>query len=226
MPAEAHMTLLPFSNTVSTPRSFTSDKFELGRRIGALPTPNGETALFDATLTAVETLEAARPKGRRAVVVLTDGIDNTSRRRVEEVIDRARETRTTLHLVGLGQPGDLDEKTMREMAEKTGGKYYPARNAADLQLHFRDVAEELGATYTVTFPSRRPIHDGTSRGIDISVVRGGKAVSARASYDYQVHGVVVAQMHPGVYLGLLALLGVLLALPMGMRRLYRFYGGA
>ena len=44
--------------------------------------------------------------------------------------------------------------------------------------------------------------------------------------SYKVHGLVVAEMHPFVYLGLLAVLLALLALPAGIRRLNRFYGGA
>jgi hypothetical protein len=84
----------------------------------------------------------------------------------------------------------------------------------------------LQTAYTVTFKSRRPVHDGTSRGVDVSVVRSGVRVSNVASTDYAVHGMVVPKMEQGVYLVLLGLLGVLLAIPIGIRKLYRFYGGA
>lgn len=261
----ARMTLLPFSSTISTPGNFTESKGDLQVRISRLR-PEGETALFDAVFAAVATLEAGNPPGKRAVVALTDGIDNSSRRRVAEVIDRAREARIPVHMLGLGRPGELDEKTMRDMArqtggefhharneadliqifealsiqlhddgfdekslrqlaETTGGKFYHARNASDLQLYYRDLAEELQSTYTVTFASRRQVHDGTARGIDISVVRNGTRLSPVASFDYQVHGVVVSKLHQGVYLALLAGIGVLLAVPVGIRKLYRFYGG-
>ena len=43
--------------------------------------------------------------------------------------------------------------------------------------------------------------------------------------DYNVHGVIVPEMDQQVYLVILALLGALLAVPSGVRRLYRFYGG-
>jgi VWFA-related protein len=265
MRAGARTTLLPFSTNVGTPGSFSDNKAELRRRIEELQ-PEGETALFDAVFAAIETLEAGRPPGKHAVVALTDGIDNSSRRRVDEVIARAREARVPLHMLGLGRPGELDEKVMREMARQTGGefhharneddlvhifedlsiqlhddgfdekalrelaaatggKFYQARNASELQFLYRDLAEELQSTYTVTFPSRRQVHDGTSRGIDISVVRGGKRLSDVASLDYQVHGVVVPKMHQGVYLVLLAALGFLLLLPAGIKRMYRSYGG-
>jgi VWFA-related protein len=265
MRSGARTTLLPFSTKVATPESFSDNKVELKRRIDRLRA-SGETALFDAVARAVATLEAADLPGKRAIVALTDGIDNRSRLRVDEVIDRARKAGIAVHMLGLGRKGELDEKVMQRIARETGGQYhhaqnedklvqifedlsielhddgfdhdslvelatatggrfYHARNARDLQLHYRELSEVLQTTYTVTFPSQRPSHDGTSRGIDIYVVRHGKAVSSVASFDYQVHGVVVPKMDQGVYLGLLGFIGALLALPAGVRRMYRFYGG-
>jgi VWFA-related protein len=120
----------------------------------------------------------------------------------------------------------IDEESLRELADKTGGKFFHARDAADLSRYFAELAEDLQSSYTVTFPSRRPTHDGTSRGIDISVVRDGVRLSDRASFDYHVHGVVVPDMDHRVYLGLLTLLGLLVVVPVGIRRLHRFYGGS
>jgi VWFA-related protein len=262
----ARTSLLPFSNVAELPGPFLASKDALKRGIQRL-TPEGETALFDAVFSAVATLEAGCPDGKRAVIALTDGIDNCSRRRVEEVIERAKEAGVPLHMLGLGRPGQLDEAVMKRMAKATGGEYfhansedqlieifedlsiklhddgfdreslellarqtfgkfYHARQASDLRFQFREISEELQTTYTATFKSRRPVHDGTSRGIDISVVRAGVRVSNVASTDYAVHGVVVPKMEQGVYLALLAFLGALLALPPGVRRLYKFYGGS
>jgi VWFA-related protein len=262
----ARTSLLPFSSSVAKPGPFSANKQELKRDIDKL-NPEGETALFDAVYAAVETLEAGRPQGKRAVVALTDGIDNSSRRRVEEVIERAKEAQVPLYMLGLGRPGELDEAVMRrlasqsggeyhhaqseeklidifeslsiqlhddgfdhdslnELARRTFGKFYHARKAADLRLHYREIAEELETTYTVTFKSRRQDHDGTSRGIDISVMRNGVRVSNIISDDYAVHGVVVPKMDPVVYLALLLVLGVFIAVPFGVRRLFRLNGGA
>jgi VWFA-related protein len=262
--------VLPFSTQVDKaylPAPFSDSKDELRGSIAKLR-PSGGTALYDATYDAVETLEAARPVGKRAVVVLTDGVDESpgSRHRVDEVIQRARETQTPLHMLGFGRENEIDapvmkrmadetggkfyhaqnqkklleifenlsiqlhdegidEASLRQLAEQTGGKYFPARDVSQLQLIYEGLAQELQSTYTVTFPSRRSSHDGTARGIDISVERDGKRLSDVARADYNVHGVVVPEMNPSVYLVLLALLGGLLAVPAGVRRLYRFYGG-
>lgn len=119
----------------------------------------------------------------------------------------------------------INEKELRELAEKTGGKFFWARDAAKLPEFFRDLASQLQSTYTVTFPSRRSSHDGTARGIDISIERDGVRLSNVGSADYNVHGVVVPEMDYRIYLVLLAALGVFLLAPAGVRQLYRFYGG-
>lgn len=138
----ARTTLLPFSTVVETPGPFSANKTALREAVERLA-PDGETALFDAAHAAVETLAAARPIGKRAVVVLTDGIDNRSRHRPEEVIARARAEGSPLHLLGLGRPGELNEPLMRRMAAETGGSYHHARNEQALVDIFEELAIEL-----------------------------------------------------------------------------------
>ena len=258
----ARTTLLPFSQVPRVPGPFRDDKAELIKAVTALRADGG-TALYDATINAIDTLEAAQPAGKRAIIVLSDGEDTSSRgRRPADVVRRARAAKIPVHILGFGSGRDLredilrplaletggtyhhartaadlnrifedlsiqlhddgiDEESLRELADKTGGKFFHARDVADLARFYGAVADELQTTYTVTFPSRRPAHDGTSRGIDISVVRGGVRLSGVASFDYHVHGVVVPEMDHRVYLGLLAAVGVLLAVPVWLGRLRR-----
>jgi hypothetical protein len=245
----------------------------------------GETALFDATYAAIATLEAEGREGKWAVVALTDGIDNTSRRRVEEVIKRAKEAKNAwnpngvpLYMLGFGRPGELDEKVMKAMAEQTGGHYFHAKNQKALMDIFEQLANDLNddgvdeasltrlavetkgqyypakdvsklslilervtksiqiKKYEVNFPSLFQTGDGTGRGVTLKLVRFGGGtlgdnpavpldIVAGSQGSYQVRGVVVPEMNPFVYLGLLGVLGVLLALPAGLRRLSRSSGG-
>jgi VWFA-related protein len=263
----AKTTLLPFSSQVETPVPFTTDKVDLKKKIQNLR-PGGGTLLYDATYAGIETLVAARQPGKKAVVVLTDGKDESpgSRHSAEEVIARAKEAGVPLHLLGLGRRREINEPVMKKMAKETGGSYHhaenqqklfeifeslsidlhddgideaslkrlatetggayhPARNVSELQLIYSKLAEELQSTYTVTFPSRRSVHDGTARGIEVMVKRDGVLLSQGGSADYNVRGVAVPEMDNAVYLILLAVLAVLLALPTGLRGLYRIYGG-
>ena len=236
--------------------------------------PSGETALFDATYAAVATLDASGTRGKRAVVAMTDGVDNSSRRRVEEVIERAREAKIALHMLGFGRKGELDEKAMQAMAAQTGGKYYhaatrkrsleifenlsiqlhddgideatltklaqdtggnyyPAKNVQDLQFILEKVTQNIQKKeYAVTFASNRPVKDGTARNVTLKLVRRSEGVSSQAGVNYvpgetvvqetnaryQTHGVVVAEMHPMVYLLLLLVIAGLIAAPAMLRK--------
>lgn len=142
MPESARTTLIPFASGVGTPEEFSNRKIRLKDAIERLA-PGGETALFDACHAAIATLEADGKKGKRVVVAMTDGIDNSSRRRKDEVIEFAREAKVPLYLLGLGRENELDEDTMRELASQTGGKYYPARNEKSLLEIFENLSIQI-----------------------------------------------------------------------------------
>lgn len=160
----ARTALLPFSDEAKAVKEFSDNKDELKREIRRLA-PEGDTALFDATHDAIETLLARQPEGKRAVVVMTDGKDTCShRRRVREVIDEARAAQIPLHMLGLGRADDLDENVMRAMGQLTGGTYNHAESSQRLYeifenlsilLHddgideagLRQLAEETGGKY-------------------------------------------------------------------------------
>jgi VWFA-related protein len=238
MPEGARLTLLPFNSTVSRPEAFTDRKDHIVSRVNGLKA-SGETALFDAVLTAVQTLEAAKLPGRWAVVALTDGIDNSSRHRVEEAISRAREANVPLYMLGFGPEGEFDKKVMERMASDTDGKFFHARSAEELRLHFRTLVEEFQPTYTVTFADLRQTYDGLARDITVEIEQDGRSVSkvyvekdgklvsagGESIGQVQLHGVVVPIMNRAIYLVLLVLIGLLLALPAGVKRLYRSTGG-
>jgi VWFA-related protein len=279
MSKSARTTLLPFGSDVETPAPFSNNKVLLTQNLN-LVRPSGETALFDAVYAGLETLEAGRPKGKRAVVALTDGIDNSSRRRVEEVLARAKEMKVPLYMLGFGRSGEIDEAVMKRLAKESGGEYYHAKNEKSLMEIFESLStllhddgvneEELRrlslATrgeyypakdvsqlrfvlekvtqsiqkkeYSIIFDSHRPKADGTFRHIVVKLVRrtgepaanvaggqfqaggaGGEETVTSAGGGLKVHGLVVAEMSPLVYLTLMLVLGALLGLPEGLRRL-------
>jgi Mg-chelatase subunit ChlD len=276
-PGLARTTLLEFSDTPAVPQPFTSDRMALQRIIMGLK-PSGETALFDAVYDAIEAIEAAQPQGKAAIVALTDGIDNSSRRRVEEVIARAKQVRIQpfkkekpqigipLYMLGFGREGELDEKVMKKMAEETGGEYFPARNKNKLldifeklsnRLHddgineadLQKLASETGGQYyhvkdvsnmkfiveqLVVALKEKADHkdiddidqrdDGLIREVRLALARGRETVSQTKGQRSATHGLVVPEMNAFVYLGLLSLIGLLIALPAGLRRLARAGG--
>src|SRR5262249_20783049 len=140
---------IPFSTGVEAPDAFSNLKPRLKSNIQKLA-PAGETALFDACYAALGTLEADGTRSKRVVVAMTDGVDNTSRRRKEEVIERAREAKSPqnpngipLYLLGFGREGEIDAAVMEEIANKTGGKYYHAKNEKSLLEIFENLSIQI-----------------------------------------------------------------------------------
>ncbi len=255
------VSLIPFSSEVESPRAFTNDRAALKKHIAEL-TPSGETAVFDAVYTAIATLEANNEPGKRAVVLMTDGIDNSSRRRVDEVIEQAKRANIKLYLLGFGRDNEIDHTTMKKMANETGGqyyhasnkdalkeifeklsidlhedgidevslkkvaadtggKYYPAKDVSNLQFVLAEVSKSIQReAYVVDFPSLNQRRDGSPRRVSLRLGRAGSAEPPPivGSDTYQVHGLIIAEMHPLIYLVLLAILGGLIALPAVLRR--------
>jgi Mg-chelatase subunit ChlD len=136
--------IIPFSTRVDRVLEFKDKKdgAELRTKINGLE-PKGETALFDATYEAICLLEADGARGKRAVVAMTDGSDNTSRRRVQEVIDRAVSAKIPLYMLAFGRPGEFDDEIMKTMAKATNGKYYHAKNKDALLEIFENLSIQL-----------------------------------------------------------------------------------
>jgi Mg-chelatase subunit ChlD len=136
-------TILQFSDAVdvSIP-TFISSKARLDGTIDGLKAA-GETALFDATYDAIAALEAENPKGKKVVVALTDGIDNVSRRRPEEVIERAKKAKIPVYMLGFGQKNELDAKVMTDIARATGGEFYQASDTRDLMKIFENLSVKI-----------------------------------------------------------------------------------
>jgi VWFA-related protein len=257
------VSLIPFSSTVKTPRAFTNDREDLKRQILKL-TPSGETAVLDAIYTAIATLEADNAPGKRAVVAMTDGIDNSSRRRVEEVIDNAKRANIKLYLLGFGRNNEIDHTTMKRMADETrgqyfhasnkdklleifeklsielhddgidevsltklahetGGKYYPAKEVSQLRLILEELPKSLERELReVEIKSFNQRDDGSLRTISLGLGRVGeapeKATRVGPESTVVVHGLIIAEMHPLIYLVLLAIMGCLIAAPALLRR--------
>lgn len=140
----AQATLLPFSSAVEIPDSFSEDKAQLKDRVRRLR-PEGGTSLFDATHAGIETVVATRPKGKRYVVALTDGVDEDpgSRHGPEEVIALAKTEGVPLYMLGLGRKDEINEEVMRRMANETGGRYERADNQEELYKIFERLSTDL-----------------------------------------------------------------------------------
>lgn len=128
-PDGTYFAVVKFDHNISLLQDFTQDRNRLTEQINTLY-PGGGTCLYDAAYRGVEILSAA-PRGRRAVLLFTDGVDMTgagtpcSQHTVQEVIDFAStpSQRVPIHVIGLssGAPDAINEEELRHIASSTGG---------------------------------------------------------------------------------------------------------
>lgn len=155
------------------------DEIQYSRRFGAGSSRRQATALYDAVyITADEVLSRDGNRGaagddnvtRRAVILLTDGADNASSRKLEEAIDRAWRSGVVIYAIGIGDRFRFEgvrEDVLRRMSEETGGRAYFPHGPDDLLDDFRQIESELRSQYLVAYSPTNPSHDGRFRRIEV-----------------------------------------------------------
>jgi VWFA-related protein len=147
MPGEsADTTIIAFDSDVDRARPFTNERGNLQQQVSRLQ-PREQTALYDAAYEGLETLNAGREleRGptRRSLVVLSDGDDTSSRRTDQDVIARAKADGVKIYMLGLGQPGEINEPVMQRIARETGGEYFRVENPDELTAIFEELSIRL-----------------------------------------------------------------------------------
>jgi Ca-activated chloride channel family protein len=167
------------SRTDTLNRAF--DEIQYSRRLASASTRRQATALYDAIyITADEVL--ARDENRRAVsdeqvtrraiILLTDGVDNASSRKLDEAIDRAWRAGVVIYSIGIGDRFRFEgvrEDVLRRLGEETGGRAYFPRGADDLLQDFRQIEAELRSQYLVAYSPSNSMHDGRFRRVEVRV---------------------------------------------------------
>lgn len=207
-PAGSRVAVIAFGSEVGLICPFTEDPERVQSAVDELQ-PFGATRFYDAVIAALEMIGAE--DGRRAVVAMTDGADTSSIQPLDEAILTARRAGLPVHTVGVGTEELIESGDLRSLAEETRGRYFPARDADQLRSIFEEIARSLKQSYTLTYQSNRTLPDGTLRPITI-VYRSRPASTGQAAV-YIPGMVVPARGWSPLFVGLVAVLGILMILP-------------
>jgi VWFA-related protein len=189
-----------FTTRFEAVSDFTTDKDLLKHRIDRIVNPGGDTALYDASWAALDSLRG-NATGRSALVILTDGVDSAfipdeqgSRRSFKELMTRVEEEDATIYpiyfdtepeVVGGDYTPQVFAKArtqLEALAEQTGGSYFRASRPEDLDGVYKRVAAELHSFYSLAYPAKDARNDGRWRKIAIHINRPG--VKARTKRGY------------------------------------------
>ena len=174
-----------FSDKIQMSGTFTSDRDDLIGAINDLQFGN-PTRLWDAVDASMEELKNA--DGRKVVLIFTDGDDTASRRGMGDVLDRARQEEVMVYAIGLqseffnGQRvvRSRPDRSLRRLAEETGGGYFELQKTAELAPTFTRVAQELHSQYALGFAPGTL--DGREHKLEVRMKQGGMSARARRSY--------------------------------------------
>lgn len=150
-----------------------------GKPLTGIPTGPGlpgppdpaSTAIWDAVaLTSNNVLANAAGLRRRAIILLSDGINTSGRLSQKEAINRVLAAEGVVYTIGVGSERDgLDRNALRDLAERTGGRAFFPDKKFDLNAAFTEIERELRTQYLIAYSSTNKKRDGSYRKITIEV---------------------------------------------------------
>jgi VWFA-related protein len=150
----------------------------------------GRTALLDGVYLALSEMKKAH-NPRKAVLILSDGGDNSSRYTETEIRNLVRESDVQIYAIGIFEPIGARGRTaeelsgpglLSELAEQTGGRHFPVENLNDLPDIAAKIGVELRSQYVLGFSSTNQVRDGKFRRVEVKLVQPRGLPPLRAYY--------------------------------------------
>ena len=170
---------MTFDNEVTLRQDFTDNLDKLQKAIDAVKKPGSQTAMYDAVWQFSDE-KLRNVAGRRVIVIITDGDDTFSRAKIEDAIDIAQRTETTIFGIStkagfLGTvPGveagtvkDRGDKYLTRLCEETGGQAFFTGDMLELERAFTEISKELRSQYIITYRPANQNYDGRERKIEV-----------------------------------------------------------
>lgn len=194
--------VLRFTDVPTVVAKFDGDMANAAAAFSFYAGPNQRTAIFDAAARAVrmfEELPRVRSE-RRIVILISDGLDNASRTKAGAIIDAALTNRISFYVIHLPlfEPRDgrlavrRPASGFRDLAEKTGGKYFlvgdasaalAPRQQVDLTKIFEAIEDDLKSQYLLGFYLGENANDGRKHRFALSLPSGMEYQVGRLGYS-------------------------------------------
>jgi VWFA-related protein len=157
----------------------------------------GGTALYDSVFLASDEL-MSRQHGRKAVIILSDGVDNGSKISLSDAIESAQRADTMVYSIlfsdssayggilgfpgaGIQLGGRNGKKVLQQLSRETGGRFFEVNRDHSIRQIYSSIQEELRNQYNIGYSSDKP-YDGTFRKIRLTARSKDLQVQAREGY--------------------------------------------
>jgi len=171
--------IIQFDSDVNLVQDFTQNYNSLVNALDSLKAGNS-TSLYDAVYLAAEE-KLKQETGRKVMVVITDGDDNSSKVRKEEAIEAAQRSDVLIYGIGV-QTEDSSFRVLKKFAEETGGAFFsPRAKPGEVRAAFRSIGEDIQGQYSLAY-GLNARKDGSFHALDIRCTVRGVRVRARKGY--------------------------------------------
>lgn len=166
------LSLYDFSETVDELVPFTADLRAIDRGIDRIRLGSA-TAMYDAMYLGAQSLD--KLQGRKVMLVITDGGDTVSKVDYNEALRAAQEAEAIVYsiiIVPIEASAGRDlggEHALIQLAEDTGGRYFYATSATQLDDAFRQISDELRTQYMLAYYPSQRLSDSDYRRIQVTV---------------------------------------------------------
>jgi Ca-activated chloride channel family protein len=155
---------------------FASNLGSLESQVEAIPEAEGGTALYDAIVTGLYKFRTI--EGRKALIVVSDGEDTTSRLSYDDMLGYVRASHVPLYFIGIGLSAfDYSgESKMKALAAETGGNTYFIKDAKKLKQTYELLQKDLRTQYLLGYYAQSTKGDTKYRTVEVKVARPGVKV--------------------------------------------------
>lgn len=173
--------LIAFNDRPYLTVPFTSDPRVFGPGLAGLKAERG-TALHDSLIYSLFYFTGVT--GQRALILISDGKDESSRFEFEQALEYARRAGITLYTISLGleKKEGAARKALTRLADETGGRSFFLDSIAELPAVYATIEDELRSQYLLAYQSKNTARDRAFRSIDLEVDRRGVEVKTLRGY--------------------------------------------
>ena len=177
-------------------QDFTADRRELEDAISELYTSGG-TALLDAIIATADYAQEKGKRRRKALVVISDGLEKNSSVKEKEVMEAIKEDEVQVYLVGFideemeekslfgKSPAKKAKELLSRIADDSGGRAYFPKDISEIPAIAAQIAKDLRTQYVVSYYPTNDKRDGTFRNVQVSVnSQGSRKMIARTRRGY------------------------------------------
>lgn len=132
----------------------------------------GSTAIWDAIwVTSEEVLKPSPDKTRRAIILLSDGVNTYGSKKLDDAVQAALKNEAVIYSIGIGDNfyDGVDKGVLKKISERTGGRAFFPQDEAELRQAFTQIQIEMRSQFLIAYEPINQKRDGSYRKIEIQL---------------------------------------------------------